>query len=180
MKIFLRVLWFISGICFCMMGCYCLFNVKVTLLSLSWVISFAILFHGITSIVTFFYIREEFGSSWVLVDGIVSLIFGTLLLCNESIVFVASLLPWLFSLWLLLKGITQIVCAFEYKKIVGNIEYALMTVGILSLIFGLIMLLHPYVAAVAMSIIIGMYLIIIGIAFIMSFFKSQKFEKILK
>lgn len=180
MKTLLKVLWFISGIYFLIIGCYCLFNTAQTLLSLAWFISFSILFHGVTSIITFFYIKDEFNSSWVLADGILSLIFGSLLLGNKSIAFMAAILPWAFSLWLLIAGIIRIIWSYEYKKSTGHVESIWMTAGILSLVCGIIMLFHPYLAAIVLSTTVGIYLIIIGCAFIALFSGFKKFNKILK
>jgi uncharacterized membrane protein HdeD (DUF308 family) len=64
--------------------------------------------------------------------------------------------------WAIATGIMQIVGAIRLRKEIDN-EWLLIAGGILSVIFGLVMLAQPGVGAVALIFVIGTYAIIYGI-----------------
>lgn len=178
MKKILRVLWLISGILLILAGVYCLFNPGAALVSIAYLVGISVLFDGISSLILFFAAHRELsGPGWILFDGIISTVMGILLLFTNLFAFVATALPWIFAVWVILKGIVAFLHSFDLKKLGGPFWYILTIIGVLCAIFGVVSMIRPIVGAIALSIIIGIYLIGTGISTIAGWSISGKAER---
>lgn len=175
MSTFSKVLWILFGILMIISGIIALFNPLNTLLMLAYVIGFLMTFSGVSSIFYFFDIKGSVGASWVLVDGIISIVLGIIILANIQIT--GAFIPFLAAFWAIFRGIISIVSSFDMKKIGITRWYLMLIGGIISLIIGIILTFHPVLAALVVSLMVGFALIMYGIltiGFCLSFKKNQK------
>ena len=77
--------------------------------SVIWVMGFFGIVYGIMGIIQFFQGRGW----WSLVLGVLSIIFGVMLLGNTAIA--ALMLPWIFGIFLIFGGIMAIIAAFQMR-----------------------------------------------------------------
>ena len=177
MKAVLRALWLISGILLVVFGIYALFHPAQTLLSMTMFLGIATVLSGVFSIAAYIWQRGElFGGGWILLDGILDTLLGIFLLVYPTSAIVASVLLTLLSLWIAFKGITMIFHSIQIKSFDSHWGTPL-GIGILLLLFGLLSLFQPIVAATTISVILGTLLISGGIEVIVHWWMMHKFRK---
>ena len=94
--------------------------------------------------------RLLIGSSWLLLDGVLTVIL--------------SLLPFLFALWLLFSGSSRFVSAFDLKALgVRNWGWAL-AIGIILMIAGFICMMDPWVGITAVGMTVGLVFLLEGVS----------------
>ena len=119
---------------------------------------------GIMDIV--FYARVErhtgFGPMTALVSGILSVMCGFMLLVYPSAGQWAMTL--LFPLWFLTHCISNLTHLNWVRLVAGRVNYTIsLVLNILGIMLATLMLLHPVLSAVSMSLTIGFYLILLGV-----------------
>lgn len=179
MKTFFKVLWIISGITLILLGIYCIFRPTATLISISFIIGLVILFNGILALSHYFFIRSLQGTSWLLFDGILGILFGILLLSTNLYAYLALIIPLLFSTWIVIIGIFKICNSIDIKNAGYNKNwYVLTIIGILCTLLGIAMWIKPILSAFTISIIVGICLIFAGISTISAFYLTNKIDKL--
>lgn len=96
---------------------------------------------------------------WLIVLGILSIIAGVLTFVWPGIT--ALVLLFMIAAWSIAIGVMQIVGAIKLRKEIDN-EWLLIAGGVLSVIFGVILLIAPGAGALALIVVIGAYAIIYG------------------
>lgn len=168
-----KVLWLISGILLIVAGVFCIINPQATLLSLAIVLGVFMLVSGILNIVAFAGAHNEiFGSGWLLVEGILNCIIGVFLLFNEWITVAA--LPFIFGMWVLFSGLCRLIGSFDMKKLGLRSWGWMLFFGILGIAIGIFSFFKPFVAMLAISILVGIYLILEGAATIFGWGFARK------
>src|SRR6266481_1699341 len=98
---------------------------------------------------------------WVLLlRGICAILFGVLTFAWPGITALVLLL--FIAGWAIATGLLQIVGAIRLRKEIEN-EWLLIASGVLSVIFGLILVVQPGTGALALLYVIGIYAILFGI-----------------
>lgn len=103
------------------------------------------------------------GSSraWGLVlVGLLGLIVGIGTFIYPGITAVALL--YLIAVWAVVRGIFEIITAIQLRKEISY-EWALIASGIISILFGMILIANPAVGALAVVWIIGIYALVFGL-----------------
>lgn len=100
---------------------------------------------------------------WLLVEGIIGVVFGIAALVWPAISLLA--LVYLMAFWALATGITAITTAWRLRTVVHG-EWLWIAGGIVSIVFGLGILLAPGLGALALVVVFAWYAIFFGIAFI--------------
>lgn len=119
---------------------------------------------GVSSVITAIMHRQENDRWWVvLLEGIAGIVFGVLTFLWPAITAVVLLV--FIAVWAILTGILEVVAAIRLRKEIEG-EWALGLAGVLSLIFGIIMLLRPGAGALALIWVIGSYAILFGVLLI--------------
>ena len=112
----MRVLNIVSGVLLILIGIYCLCNQDIAAATAGLMVGIFMLASGIIEIVVFAATsRLLIGSSWLLLDGVLTVILSLFLLFNEW--FTMLSLPFLFALWLLFSGSSRFVSAFDLKAL---------------------------------------------------------------
>ncbi len=161
-----RVLWIIAGILLIAVGVACIAHPGATLGGLSILLGLVMLFSGIVDIVIFATAHNiMYGSGWFLLDGILTVLLSILILCNHM--FTALTLPFILGMWLLFSGINRFVTSFDLQRL-GVRGWGWFTgLGILLTLAGFLSFVDPLVGAIALTWMIGILLILQGIASIL-------------
>jgi uncharacterized membrane protein HdeD (DUF308 family) len=101
------------------------------------------------------------GQRWgaLVFEGIVGLVIGVLTLLWPGITALALVL-WI-GAWSLITGIAEVVAAIALRKHIQG-EWLLALSGVLSVAFGVLLFVSPFIGAVAIAIWIGAYALVFG------------------
>lgn len=145
-----------AGILMMLLGIYVWFNPEVTLMALA-------LYLGVVLIVAgaaYFMASFSFKSGWYMLVGLLDMFVGIIFVTNLGVTAVS--LPVILAIWCLAVGIIQTVAAFGYKQ--RNIPwYWSLFAGMLGIVFAFLILAYPYLGAIAITTLAGMYFILYGI-----------------
>ena len=126
---------------------------------------------GVSSVVASIMHRQENDRWWVvLLEGIAGIVFGILTFLWPAMTAVVLLV--FIAVWAILTGILEIVAAVRLRKEIEG-EWALGVAGVLSILFGVVMLLRPGAGALALIWVIGSYAIVFGVLLIYLGFKLR-------
>ena len=124
---------------------------------ISVVLGLLFLVPAITSLVDYF--KEKNNSS--LVIGIITILISLILIINTE--FVASILPFILGIYFVVNGINRLMYAVELKK-QGFVDFSKSLVLALLIIFvGIIFIINPFKGALAITKIIGIFMIIYSV-----------------
>jgi uncharacterized membrane protein HdeD (DUF308 family) len=109
-----------------------------------------------------------------LIEGILGVIFGIVVLTWPELAVVTSSITILvlIAFWAISTGIMQIVAAIRLRKEIDN-EFWLGLSGLLSVIFGFVILRFPMGTALTLTWLIGVYSVVFGVFFIMLAFRVR-------
>ncbi len=96
---------------------------------------------------------------WLLFAGLLGLAVGIVTLAWPGITALALLVC--IAVWALVRGVFEIVSAIQLRKVIDN-EWWLIGSGMLSVLFGLVILMAPGAGAIALVWVIGAYSIAFG------------------
>lgn len=106
--------------------------------------------------------------------GIISFLAGLVALARPDATAVALL--FVIGVWALVKGVMEIVTAIQIRKEVEG-EWALALSGVLSVLFGLFVLVRPGAGALALVSLLALYAFAHGITQLMVGFKLRRLKK---
>ena len=172
-----RVLGIIFGVLIVLLGIWCIMTPVETYGVISWLIAFALIAEGISSIMVWNdYRKIGVSDTFMLIGGIISIILGIVLLGSLALryavdVFIAYVVAW----WLLITGVIRIVRSFKMRNARNTIEAQVGTnwglalvLGVLQVLLGIFCVANPVIVAVALGLEIGIGLIAGGIFLIMA------------
>jgi uncharacterized membrane protein HdeD (DUF308 family) len=108
---------------------------------------------------------------WLAIVGLLGIVAGLLTFLMPGLT--ALVLLYFIAGWAIATGLFQIVGAIKLRKEIDN-EWLLILGGIISLLFGVSMMLEPGAGAVALVWIIGAYSVIMGVIFVALAFRLRK------
>lgn len=157
-----RVLWIVAGVLLIVAGGACMLHPGAALSGLSFLLGIAMLFSGAVDIMIFATAGSSiYGSGWFLVDGILTVLLSIFLLCNQM--FTMMTLPYILGMWLLFSGITKFVNSFDLRRF-GVRGWGWVTAfGLLMAAAGFLSFMDPLAAAVTLSVLAGLFLMIQGV-----------------
>ena len=159
----MRVLNIISGVLLIAAGIYCLCNQNVAAMTAGLMVGMFMLISGVIEIVVFASTSGLlFGSGWLLLDGVLTVILSLFLLFNQW--FTMLSLPFLFTLWLLFSGISRFVSAFDLRALGVRGWGWVLTIGILLMVAGFICMMDPWVSVAAIGLTVGLVFLLEGIS----------------
>jgi uncharacterized membrane protein HdeD (DUF308 family) len=108
--------------------------------------------------------RDRVDSVWpFVIAGVVNIIAGLVILAWPGLTAIAMM--YLIGAWAVITGIFGIIAAIQLRKEIEN-EWAIGLSGLISVVFGLVVMIFPGDGAVALVWVIGIYAILFGIALI--------------
>jgi uncharacterized membrane protein HdeD (DUF308 family) len=153
------VLW--RGIIFLLLGLLALCWPGMTFGFLIILLGFYMVVDGIVHIITSFSVIKQDKDWWVtLLRGIFGLLLGVLILMAP--VATAIVLTWYLAAWLLMVGILEIIVAIRLRKKIQGEGWYIFN-GIIALIAAIILMIHPLSSAVTLTLLAGIFAIVMGI-----------------
>ena len=129
------------------------------------------LIDGVSSVATGVMHRQDNDRWWVmLLEGIAGIVFGILTFVWPAVTAVVLLV--FIAVWAIITGVLELVAAVRLRKEIDG-EWALGLAGVLSVLFGVVMLLRPGAGALALIWVIGSYAIVFGVLLIFLGFKLR-------
>ena len=117
------------------------------------------LMDGIGSMITGLTHRQGSDRWWLLLEGVASVLFGVLIFLWPGITTVVLLI--FIAGWAIITGIIEILVAVRLRQEIAG-EWILAAAGVLSILFGTLMLFQPGAGALALIWMIGAYSILFG------------------
>jgi uncharacterized membrane protein HdeD (DUF308 family) len=108
---------------------------------------------------------------WLAIVGLAGLAAGIVTLIMPGIT--ALVLLYFIAFWAIAIGVMQVVGAIRLRKEIDN-EWMLIVSGIISILFGIVLLVTPGAGALALLFVIGAYAIIHGITLIALSFRLKR------
>ena len=168
-----RYWWVLAlrGLLAVLFGLLAFFIPNITLLALVLLFGAYALLDGIFDLVSA--IRSS-NHHWTFVlEGIVGIIFGILTLLWPGIT--VMVLLYLIAFWAIFTGVLEIVAGIRLRQAIAN-EVLLILMGVLSLLFGLFIIIFPGASALAIAFWIGAYALVFGIMLIALAFRLRDFR----
>ena len=155
----------IAGIALVALGVMCIVYPMATLLSLSWLISLLFLIGGCTQMAAWGKLHKIMQRSALnFFSALLQIILGLLMLFQPAPVMI--MLPFLFAFWLLFEGLNLAISSFDFKQIGFQYWWIMLCLGLIAACFGgYCFFLDPEVAAKTIAWLVGLGIIIDGIAY---------------
>lgn len=110
---------------------------------------------------------------WLIFEGAIGILIGILTLIQPAAMGEAWLI--LIAAWAVVTGIFEIITAVRLRKVIEG-ELWLILGGLVSVAFGLLVMVYPASGAFAVGFLIGAYAIVFGVMFIMLALGLRKFK----
>lgn len=113
---------------------------------------------------------------WVsmLIGGIAGIIVGVITFFMPDIT--AIFLLYMIAIWAIITGIFQLITAVRLRKVITG-EWLLAFAGIITVIFGILLLIAPSAGALAVTLWIGIYATIFGVVLLALAFRLRRWHK---
>ena len=163
----------LRGVIAVLFGLLTFFIPGITLISLVLLFGFYAILDGIFDIVS---AMKAPGHHWpLLVEGIVGIVAGLVTFMWPAIT--AMILVYLIAFWAILTGLLEIVAGIRLREVIAN-EMLLILMGVISTLFGILIIIFPGAGALAIIIWIGAYALVFGIILIALAFRLRSFRQL--
>jgi len=152
-------------------GLYALFVPRLALAAIIMAFGVVVLLGGVLAIVAGIRRQDEHQPSWALiVEGLVCIAFGLLALIKPG----ATAVAWLYvvSGFAVGSGLLHIVAGVQLRKLVEG-EWVLIFNGILTTVFGVLMVLLPWAGLLSLVWLVGAYSLFFGVLLLMLAFRLR-------
>jgi len=134
-----------------------------------------VLVDGIFAVVSSFGRTKDSKFPWsMFLVGLVSIAVGLITFVWPGLTALALL--YLIGAWAIVRGIFEIVAAFELRKQIEG-EWLMIIAGMASVLFGVLMVLWPGAGVLALLWLIGIFAVIFGVIIIILAFKLRGLKK---
>ena len=159
----MKVITIILGVILTILGIVCFFSPGETFLATGYFLAILLLVYGIIGIIN---VIRKFSSPITLFASIPAVIIGAIALFRPgSAGAFDALILYLFAAWFVVEGIVNIVVSIKTRFINRGWVLGLIT-GIIAVILGAYSFAHPSVSAIAIGVLVGIYLVEAGITLI--------------
>ena len=157
----------VTSITLLLLGLLLIFQSEITIISISYIIAL-----GILGIIKFIKdLNNEYKEELNIVYGVVTIILGILVIKNPHAI--ASILPIVIGIGIIINSATKLQYAFELKAINNSLWKSTLIISIISTIFGVILLFNPFKGAVFLTKIVGILIALYAILDIISTFSIR-------
>ncbi|WP_344839570.1 HdeD family acid-resistance protein, partial [Nonomuraea dietziae] len=101
--------------------------------------------------------------AWLIISGVLGILAGIVAFVWPGITTLALL--YVIAFWAIFTGVAEIFAGIRLRKTIDN-EWMLIIGGLLSVVFGILLLTWPASGALALTWLIGVFAVIYGIAII--------------
>lgn len=174
LKTLLSNWWIIAlkGVLLIIFGILAFLNPGATLaILLSWFAAFLFI-DGIFSLVTVLRNWKQQEDKWLFVlEGVINIVLGILIFRNPGAYTLITV--WLMAFWSIFSGVSRIALAIHLRKEIEG-EGWLALSGVLSIVFGVIIIAQPGIGVATFIYMIAIFAILIGLLLILLGFKVKK------
>ena len=110
----------------------------------------------------------------LVVSGILSVALGLLTFFMPGVTGIVLL--YLIAAWAIIVGVTEIMTAIRLRKVVTG-EWLLILAGVVSVLFGVLLIVFPGAGAIAVALWIGTYAIVLGVLLIALGFRLRSWGR---
>jgi uncharacterized membrane protein HdeD (DUF308 family) len=110
---------------------------------------------------------------WLALVGVAGIAAGAVTFASPGVAIVVLLL--FIASWAIVLGVLEIIGAIRLRKEIDN-EWTLILSGVLSILFGAVLVIAPAVGILALVWVIGAYAILFGVLLVMLAFKLKKHQ----
>lgn len=165
----------IAGILLVVLGVLCIAKPTATLFTTAWLIGLFTLFAGISKLMFTFKTQAFLPNSGTrALSAILEIIIGIIFLANNF--FLAFSLPVIFAWWVTIEGVIIAVNSFDYKRVGFPSWFVILLLGICGIVLGILGLKNPDVSAAALSTLIGLGVIAMGVSYLLALRGITRFE----
>lgn len=158
--IFARVFCLVFGITLLILGALCIANPLDTMSVLAYFVGFIMIFSGVGEVIYYTQKRHVI----ILLDGVLSCIFGLVLLFGDETIS-QNFVPLFIALWLMLKGFLWCIHTWRFSIYLNrNTKMGILLMGCFYIILGVVFCIFPNILATLISLMLGIALIISGAA----------------
>ena len=149
------------SIAYIVIGMMLLIMPQTSLLWICYAFGAVVLITGIVCLIQYARIRGTgFTAPFMLVGGVITAGLGIFTLAKPQVV--ASFLPIVFGIFIIVDGLSRIGSAIDLAKRKGQKWWVLLLLSIVSVALGILLVLHPFGAAVSVVMVCGILLIVEG------------------
>jgi uncharacterized membrane protein HdeD (DUF308 family) len=165
----------IRGICAILFGLFAITSPVISLFVLALLYGAVVFADGVTGIVLG--IRGGMnGRSWweMILLGLLGVFAGLVAIAwpGLTIVILVFIIAW----WAIIRGIFEIVAAIRLRRVIQG-EWLLILSGIITVLFGLVLLFRPIAGALTLMLFVGWFMIFLGILAIGFSFRLRGLKK---
>lgn len=151
----------LPSLAFLVLGVLLLVMPQTSLLWICYAFGAVVLVTGIVCLIQYARVRGSgFSAPFLLVGGVITAALGLFTLAQPQTV--ASFLPVVFGLFILVEGCSRIGAALDLAKRKADKWWVLLLLSLLSIALGLLLLFDPFEAAVSAVMLCGVLLIVEG------------------
>lgn len=149
------------SIAYIIIGMMLLIMPQTSLLWICYAFGAVVLVTGIVCLIQYARIRGTgFTAPFMLVGGVITAGLGIFTLAKPQVV--ASFLPAVFGIFILVDGLSRVGTAIDLAKRKGQKWWVLLLLSVVSVTLGVLLVLHPFDAAVSVVMVCGILLIVEG------------------
>ena len=171
MKFSNRLLLFLAGVVFVLLGLFLFTNPVANLVAYSWWISFGLLVSSIAAILGYFSVPKELRSPAHLFQGIVNLLLA-LYLVAYGFVTLPVVIPTILGIWLIVEAIIAFFKGNRLGLIFPIIGNHIMWIALLAFLLGLVILFNPVATSVFVVYVVAFAFLIVGFTYILDAFRK--------
>lgn len=151
------------GLAMTILGFFILFNPSTSLMTATLIIGSLLILNGVNEIIGYFQQARVWNISyWHLIEGIFSLVIGVTTFFYTDIA--QQLFVFIFAIWILLSAVSHIFISRTLKGLPG--ANLLLGLGVIMFVFAILSFFTQLIAAITLSIIIGLFFIAQGLIWI--------------
>ncbi|MEU4225618.1 HdeD family acid-resistance protein [Nonomuraea sp. NPDC026600] len=109
--------------------------------------------------------------AWLIISGIIGILAGIIAFVWPGKTVLALL--FVIAFWAIISGVSEVFAGIQMRKVIEN-EWMLIIGGILSVIFGVLLLVQPGAGLLTLAWLVGIFAILYGIAMIVLSFEVKK------
>lgn len=171
MKFSNRLLLFLAGVVFVLLGLFLFTNPVANLVAYSWWIAFGLLVSSIAAILGYFSVPKELRSPAHLFQGIVNLLLA-LYLVSYGFVTLPVVIPTILGIWLIVEAIIVFFKGNRLGLIFPIIGNHIMWIALLAFLLGLVILFNPVATSVFVVYVVAFAFLIVGFTYILDAFRK--------
>lgn len=152
---------FLLSIAYLLLGLLLLIMPETSLLWICYAFGAVVLLTGVVCLLQYARLHGRgFAAPFLLVGGVITGALGIFTLLRPQAV--ASILPIVFGIFILVDGCNRIASGVELARQKGHKWWVLVLLGILSLVLGVVLIWRPFDIAVSMVMLCGVLLVVEG------------------